>query len=176
MSGGHNRWNGEAVTASSTQDFREAMSAFPSGVTVVTTTDAEGRWWGFTATSFCSVSAEPPLVLVCLAETAECHPVFAAATDWIIHVLAADHGALALRFATRGADKFGESDFVAGPNGLPVLSGSCVTLHCRRYASYAGGDHTILVGEVLSTEREDAHQPALYYRRRFHGFQLANSD
>jgi flavin reductase (DIM6/NTAB) family NADH-FMN oxidoreductase RutF len=125
MSGGHNRWNGEAVTASSTQDFREAMSAFPSGVTVVTTTDAEGRWWGFTATSFCSVSAEPPLVLVCLAETAECHPVFAAATDWIIHVLAADHGALALRFATRGADKFGESDFVAGPFGVlrhPALS------------------------------------------------------
>ncbi len=58
--------------------FRDAMATFamvtfPSGVTRVTTSDAESRWWGFTATSFCSVSMQPPLVLDCLAETAECH-------------------------------------------------------------------------------------------------------
>jgi flavin reductase (DIM6/NTAB) family NADH-FMN oxidoreductase RutF len=53
-------------------------------VTIATTVDDAGRWWGFTATSFCAVSMHPPLVLVCLADTAECHPAFVAAQPWIV--------------------------------------------------------------------------------------------
>lgn len=67
--------------------FRDAMASFPSGVTIVTTADRDGRWWGFTATSFCSLSVEPPLVLVCLAKRAECHPVFLTAERFVIHVI-----------------------------------------------------------------------------------------
>ena len=62
--------------------FKAAMAAFPSGITIVTTTGADGAPWGFTATSFCSVSADPPLTLVCLATTAQCHPVFQEADRW----------------------------------------------------------------------------------------------
>ncbi|MBP2365173.1 flavin reductase family protein [Pseudonocardia parietis] len=147
--------------------FREAMASFPSGVTIVTTTDAEGRWWGFTATSFCSASMDPPLVLVCLAETAECHPVFLTAQRWIVHVIHPEHADLALRFATRGTDKFADAGFVADERGLPVLPRSCVTLHCSAYAKHPGGDHTILLGRVDSTHLgEDL--PAVYFRRNFH--------
>ena len=58
------------------------MASFPSGATIVTTSDSDGRWWGFTASSFCSVSMDPPLVLTCLANTAQCFPAFAEAQRW----------------------------------------------------------------------------------------------
>jgi Conserved protein/domain typically associated with flavoprotein oxygenases, DIM6/NTAB family len=147
--------------------FRDAMASFPSGVTLVTTTDADGRWWGFTATSFCSVSMDPPLVLVCLAATAECHPVFAAAKRWIVHVIHPEHTDLAVRFATRGADKFADAGFVPDERGLPVLDQACITLDCAAHARLPGGDHTIFLGRVEQTRIGDS-LPAIYFRRNFH--------
>lgn len=149
------------------QRFREAMASFPSGVTIVTTTDATGRWWGFTATSFCSVSMEPPLVLVCLAETAECAPVFAQARRWVVHVIHPEHAELAMRFATRGADKFADAGFAADEDGIPVLESACVRLHCTANARHRAGDHAILLGEVQDV-RLGADLPAVYFRRSFH--------
>lgn len=147
--------------------FRDAMASFPSGVTIVTTADRDGRWWGFTATSFCSLSVEPPLVLVCLAKRAECHPVFLTAERFVIHVIPPDHAALAIRFATRGADKFADAGFAPNHRGLPVLDSSCVVLECDAHHHYNGGDHTILVGRVEETHLADDH-PAVYFRRDFH--------
>jgi flavin reductase ActVB len=143
------------------------MASFPSGVTIVTTIDTDGRWWGFTATSFCSVSMDPPLVLVCLADTAECHPVFAAAQRWIVHVIHSEHADLAVRFATRGADKFADAGFRADERGLPVLERACVTLDCSLHALHPGGDHSILVGRVERTRIDEAELPAVYFRRGF---------
>jgi flavin reductase ActVB len=148
--------------------FRDAMASFPSGVTIVTTTDAAGRWWGFTATSFCSVSADPPLVLICLAASAECYPVFEAAQNWVVHVIQSDHADLAMRFATRGADKFIGDDFAADDSGLPVLDRAPVTLRCSSYAKFPGGDHLILVGRVDEAHMDDTGLPTIYFRRRFH--------
>jgi flavin reductase ActVB len=147
--------------------FREAMASFPSGITLVTTADEAGRWWGFTATSFCSVSMEPPLVLVCLAETAECSPVFERARHWAVHVIPPEHAGLATRFATRGADKFADAGFVAGEHGLPVLDSACVRLHCTAHARHPAGDHAILLGHVRDV-RIGADTPAVYFRRMFH--------
>jgi flavin reductase ActVB len=147
--------------------FREAMARFPSGVTIVTTTGPDGQWWGFTATAFCSVSADPPLVLVCLAKSAECYPVFAAAVSWAIHVLPPEHAELALRFATRGADKFGAAGFTASARGLPVLEDACVVLECDGFDRYDGGDHEILVGRVQEVRLGDG-APAVYFQRNFH--------
>ena len=149
------------------QLFRDAMASFPSGVTIVTTTDSEGRWWGFTATSFCSVSMTPPLVLVCLADKAECHPVFAEAQRWIVHVIHPEHAELAVRFATRGVDKFADAGFVADRHGLPMLERACVTLDCVAHAKHPGGDHTVLLGRVQRTKVGDT-LPAVYFRRDFH--------
>lgn len=148
------------------------MARFPSGVTIVTTTDSQGSWCGFTATSFCSVSAEPPLVLVCLASTAECHPVFEAAERWNIHIINPNHADLAMRFATRGVDKFADAGFVMDDDGLPFLDQAAVVLNCRRSAIYDGGDHSILMGEVTRTSFTEG-SPALYYQRAFHELQPA---
>jgi len=147
--------------------FREAMAHFPSGVTIVTTADRDGRWWGFTASSFCSVSMDPPLVLVCLAATAECHPVFEAAERFVVHVVHHEHADLAVRFATRGADKFADAGFRADEHGLPVLDRAPVTLSCVTHAVQPAGDHSILLGRVERTALGD-DRPAVYFRRRFH--------
>ncbi|HEX5119990.1 MAG TPA: flavin reductase family protein [Pseudonocardiaceae bacterium] len=152
--------------------FRDAMASFPSGVTIVTTTDVDDRWWGFTATSFCSVSLEPPLVLVCLARTAQCHPVFADASRWVVHVIRSDDANLATRFATRGADKFRDVGFTADPGGPPVLDRACVRLDCTTHATYTAGDHTILLGRVRHVRVGDP-APAVYFRRAFHTLRTA---
>ncbi|MCF1592584.1 flavin reductase family protein [Streptomyces muensis] len=147
--------------------FREAMASFPSGVTIVTTTDGSGKWRGFTATSFCSVSMEPPLVLVCLAASAECHPAFTSAARWLVHVITDEHTDLAMRFATRGTDKFAQAGFAPNEYGLPTLNGAAVTLECSTYAIHPAGDHTILLGQVDDVRLGDS-TPTLYYRRDFH--------
>jgi flavin reductase ActVB len=147
--------------------FREAMAQFPSGVTIVTTADGDGRWWGFTASSFCSVSMDPPLVLVCLATTAQCHPVFETAQRYVVHVVHPEHADLAIRFATRGADKFTDAGFRPDEHGLPVLDRAAVTLGCVSHAVHPAGDHSILLGRVERVQVGD-DRPAIYFQRRFH--------
>jgi flavin reductase ActVB len=164
----------DVATAQDPQLFRDAMASFPSGVTIVTASDADGRWWGFTATSFCSVSMDPPLVLVCLANSAECHAAFRAATSWAVHVIHGDRAELALRFATRGADKFAGGSFRDGGDGLPVLDGAAMTLRCSLHAAYPAGDHTILVGRVDWTSIDEAQVPAVYFRRSFHALPMTS--
>ncbi|AEV86963.1 flavin reductase [Actinoplanes sp. SE50] len=146
--------------------FREAMASFPSGVTIVTTTDQDGHWCGFTATSFCSLSMDPPLVLVCLARTARCHPGFRTARSWVIHTLTPGQAGLAMRFADRTADKFGGGEFVANAQGHPVLPGACAIVECDAYSQHEAGDHTILIGRVTAA-RVQAAEPAVYFRRGF---------
>jgi flavin reductase ActVB len=148
--------------------FREAMTQFASGVTIVTTADGEGRWWGFTASAFNSLSLEPPLVLVCLATTADSHPVFSASPGFIVNVLRTEHEALALRFASKGADKFAGGEFRPGQaDGLPVLDDALVSLKCRTQTLYEGGDHSILIGEVEYVRVRRNGVPALHFSRRF---------
>lgn len=147
--------------------FREALASFPSGVTIVTTADASGHWWGFTATSFCAVSKDPPLVLVCLATSAQCHPVFEKAQNWVINMIHSDHRDLAVRFATRGADKFTDTAFASDELGQPTLCDASVTLRCSLFARHEGGDHTILVGRVDEARIGSGQLPMVYFRRKF---------
>lgn len=145
--------------------FRQALASFPSGVTLVTTTDADGEPWGFTASAFCSVSVDPPLVLVCLARSAQCHNAFTTAEGWTINVIHADQVDLAMRFATRGADKFA-GNFFDHSAGHPALVDASVVLRCSRHAVYQEGDHTILIGEVREASTA-ASEPVVYFRRQF---------
>jgi flavin reductase ActVB len=148
------------------QTFMDAMSSFPSGVTIVTTTDTDGTSWGFTASAFCSLSANPPLVLVCLAKSAQCYDAFTRTGGWMIHVIHNAHRELAIRFATRGADKFVGGDFSV-ETGLPTLEQSAAIVRCSRYAMYDGGDHSILVGRAEEAMRGD-QSPVVYFNRTFH--------
>lgn len=132
------------------QGFRDALSLWPSGVTIATTVDDRGQRWGFTASAFSSLSLDPPLVLVCLDAGADSHQTFSTADRFAVNVLRPHHQALALRFATKGDDKFAGGDFVAGEHGCPVLPDAVAVFECERYAALPGGDHTILVGSAVA--------------------------
>jgi flavin reductase ActVB len=157
----------------SSDAFREAMASFPSGATIVTTSDSDGRWWGFTASSFCSVSMDPPLVLTCLANTAQCFPAFAEAGRWNIHVLQHQHADLAMRFATRGAAKFDGAGFQPDADGLPFLSGTSISLRCTTYSKVDGGDHLVLIGQVEEVGLGE-EMPFVYFRRKFHALPVGD--
>jgi flavin reductase ActVB len=151
--------------------FRDAMASFPSGATIVTTSDASGEWWGFTASSFCSVSMDPPLVLTCLANNAQCFPAFAQAERWNIHVLQHRHADLAMRFATRGVNKFEGGEFVSDSCGLPILPDVSISLRCAAYSKVEGGDHLVLLGRVEEVAI-GSEAPFVYFRRKFHSLEL----
>jgi flavin reductase ActVB len=148
------------------REYRDALSKFPSGVTIVTTVDADGRPWGFTASAFASLSQDPPMVLVCLARSAECHPVFQAAEELAISILRPGHADIARLFATRGVDKFGGGGFHWLEDGHPVVSDALAVLRCRKARMVEGGDHSIILGEVWAAETSDGH-PMLYFERDF---------
>lgn len=150
--------------------FREALSHFASGVTVVTTVDGEGARWGFTASAFSSLSLDPPLVLVCLEKKAESHPAFSQAETFAISILAAGQDDTAWRFAKRGTDKFAGIELTAGSEtAMPLIPDALVHLECRTYERLPGGDHTILVGEVLNARTSDA-PPMVHFNRTFGRF------
>jgi flavin reductase ActVB len=146
------------------EKFREAMSAFPSGVTLMTTVGLDGEPRGFAASSFCSVSVDPALVLVCIAKTAQCHDAFIENDQWAIQIAGSAHLDLVNRFAVKGADKFGGGEFVPDHRGVPVLIDAAVLIECEAYARYDGGDHTILLARVIEVDVDD--RPALLYFQR----------
>jgi len=135
------------------RDFRDALSTFATGVTIVTTQDAQGGPVGMTASSFNSVSTEPPLVLWSVAKTAFSAPIFKSAKFFAIHVLATDQTDLSNQFARSGEDKFANIDYAQDENGVPVLTGCATRFDCRSWAVYEGGDHWVIVGQVETIDR-----------------------
>ena len=148
----------------SDEEFRAALSNFASGVTVVTTTDATGRFHGITVSAFCSVSLEPPLVLICIEKTTTSHYAFEESEIFAVNILDEQQAAISDHFATPFLDKFNGVEYALGKLGAPLITGAIVNLECRLRHSLNGGDHSIFVGEV-----EDAvfnsGRPLLY----FHG-------
>mgnify|MGYP003348943578 FL=1 len=130
-------------------EFRRVMGHFATGVTVVTTLDADGRPAGLTANAVSSVSLDPPLVLFCVDKKAETAASFTASGVFTVNVLSEAQEGLSRRFAKSGPDKFTGVGFRAGSNGAPVLDGVIARIECRIRQSVDAGDHTILVGEAL---------------------------
>jgi flavin reductase (DIM6/NTAB) family NADH-FMN oxidoreductase RutF len=128
--------------------FRQALSQFATGVTVITTRLADGSFRGLTASSFNSVSLNPPLVLWSLGEGANSMPVFSGNSHYVINVLAADQAALAERFSRRSDNPFAITPFELSRTGQPILEGVSAWFECHNRSRYPEGDHVIFVGEV----------------------------
>ena len=136
------------MNESDLRKLRNAFGSFITGVTVVTTREADGTPRGFTANSFASVSLDPPLVLVCIGKTADSYPVFTAADGFAVNILAADQIETSGLFASKRADKFERADWHAGRGGFPLLAGVCAWFECGLESLHNAGDHTILLGRV----------------------------
>ena len=148
--------------------FRTALGMFATGVTIVTARTADGEWVGLTANSFNSVSLDPPLVLWSLSRAAASMPAFQAGSHYAINVLGADQQALALRFASKGVDRFAEVEFEEGAGGAPILAGAAATFECFNRSRYEEGDHVIFVGEVERCTRREGASPLLYHGGKFY--------
>jgi flavin reductase (DIM6/NTAB) family NADH-FMN oxidoreductase RutF len=127
--------------------FRNALGRFATGVTVVTALGAKGPV-GITANSFAGLSLDPPLVLWSPARASRRFAAFASARHFAIHVLGAEQFALGRHFARDGLD-FDLPGVAVNLEGVPVLTESLARFECRRSAVHDGGDHAIVVGEVL---------------------------
>lgn len=147
--------------------FRRALGQFATGVTVVTTRDAQGRPVGMTASSLASVSLEPPLVSVCVDVSADMHRALAASGEFVINILAADQEPLSRRFAALPPeDRFAGIGWRETPGGMIVLEGVLAHVECERFADFPLGDHTLFVGRVTGgTSGEGA--PLLYFRGEY---------
>jgi flavin reductase (DIM6/NTAB) family NADH-FMN oxidoreductase RutF len=142
------------------RQLRDALGRFATGVTVITTM-AEGGPLGMTVNSFSSVSLDPPLVLWSPARRSSRFPHFEASSHFAVHVLAEGQRPLAEHFARCGA--FGTIPFTPGLGRAPLIESCAARLECLHAAHHDGGDHLIVVGEVLRIAEND-QAPLIYYR------------
>ena len=150
------------------RDFRDALGTFATGVTIVTTLREAGVPVGLTASSFNSVSLQPPLVLWSLALQAGSLPVFQGGSHYAIHILTAEQRALAERFAARGVDRFAGLSWREGSGGVPLLDGAAAVLECRNRSRHEEGDHVIFVGEVEHCRYRADASPLIFHGGRFY--------
>jgi flavin reductase (DIM6/NTAB) family NADH-FMN oxidoreductase RutF len=143
-------------------EFRAALSRFPSGVTVITTRDAGGRFHGMTVSAFASVSLEPPLILVCIEKSTGSHRALQESEFFVVNILAEGQENLSNHFASPVSDRFGGIAYRLGLGEIPVLSDALVTLECRLAHAHEGGDHTIFVGLVEKSEVKN-EKPLVYW-------------
>jgi flavin reductase (DIM6/NTAB) family NADH-FMN oxidoreductase RutF len=154
--------------------FKQALSQFATGVTVITTRADSGQLIGITASSFNSVSLDPPLVLWSLATRSASMPVFRANSHYVVNVLASSQLDLCKRFATVKGDRFEGVSHAQGDTGMPVLDGALAWFECHNRSRYEEGDHVIFVGEV---ERCGVHAnaakiaPLVFQNGLFHGLE-----
>lgn len=154
-----------AVQSVSENEFRDTLARWASGVTVVTAR-AGGEPIGMTAASFSSLSLDPPLVLVCVAHSAQSHVGLVGAPGFAVHILGGSQAEMSATFARPGAGKFSGYPQEAGPFEVPLLPFGVARLVCEAHAAHDGGDHTILVGRVVSTELAGT-DPLLYCNRTY---------
>lgn len=156
----------EAAKPIDPRALRNAFGAFATGVTVITTRQADGTPRGFTANSFTSVSLDPPLLLVCLAKSAHSVDVFSEAPHFAVNILAEDQKAVSGLFASRTPDKFQHCDWTPGYAEVPLLTGALAQFTCARHQLVDAGDHVILIGRVEDFAVSDG-QPLGYFRGNY---------
>ena len=139
------------------------LGRFPSGVTVVTTKARDGSDEGMTVSAFCSVSLDPPLVLICIEKTASAYDALITAPGFVVNILSATQEQIARRFSIVDIDRFDGVGYSRSQNGLAVLDDVVGIIECATVAMHDAGDHTIIVGEVEATRAQNG-TPLLYYR------------
>jgi flavin reductase (DIM6/NTAB) family NADH-FMN oxidoreductase RutF len=143
--------------------FRQALAQFASGVTVVTTRDASGEALGLTVTSFCSVSLEPPLVLVSVEVGSQTNAGFRDSGVFGVSILAEGQDAVSRLFARPGSAKFREWPMQLGARGVWLVPDALAHIECEVRAAHPAGDHVLYVGDIVSLAVRPG-RPLVYHR------------
>ena len=144
-------------------EFRAVLGRFASGVTVLTVRKPDGKDHGMTASAFCSVSLDPPLVLACVERNTEMYTLIQAAAFFGVNILEESQEALSRRFAELPAGRFDGLAYTRSESGVVMLDDALAQMECRTVARHETGDHVVVVGEVEWAEVQSG-RPLLYYR------------
>jgi flavin reductase (DIM6/NTAB) family NADH-FMN oxidoreductase RutF len=148
-------------------ELRRTLAHFPTGVTVVTVLDEAGHLHGLTASSFTSVSLDPPLVLVCVGYGSRSYPIVVDRKQLAVHVLAEEQIDTARAFAEPGLKRHAACQWRRNDRGFGILESYLALFECRLIAEHRGGDHAILVCHVDGIDVRDTRAaPLLFHRGR----------
>ncbi len=155
----------------SSDQFKSVMKRFAATVNVITSADGDSLS-GMTATAVCSVSADPPSVLIIVNRTNRSHPVIRTSRAFAINVLSVEQENLATHFASKAPDAFAAVAHSFGTTGCPLLDDADAHLECVVTSEMDSGSHTIFVGKIISSHVSN-REPLLYHAGRFRSFEAS---
>ncbi|HVD01633.1 MAG TPA: flavin reductase family protein [Candidatus Dormibacteraeota bacterium] len=161
---------GAAPRAGRSELYRDLLSRFPAGVTVVTAFDERGEPRGLTLIAFCGVSLEPPLVLVCVDRNSNTLPAIRHSGGFTVNFISSRSDHVARLMATKSADKFERIPWKApgtAPGGPILDQDSTAHLVCKTVNEVLAGDHWVFLGEVLDGGAVEGAEPLVFHRREF---------
>ncbi|MCA9862586.1 MAG: flavin reductase family protein [Thermomicrobiales bacterium] len=152
----------------SPDDFKAALGSWAAGVTVVTTR-LDDLVYGITVSSFSSLSMDPLLVLVCLADSNRLPRMIEQSGRFAVSILAAGQDDVSATFARSGREAGNDlgAESLVMQTGAPVIAGSIAALDCELEQAVPGGDHTIMIGRVVAATADPSKMPLIYYRRGY---------
>lgn len=156
-----------AVDEQQARDFRNALGAFATGVTVVTTMSEDGEPIGLTANSFSSVSLDPPMVLFCLGRLSYSFAHFEKSKHFVVNILSDAQQKESNHFAKPSVDKWNDVTYDLTEMGCPSFRGALAIFECETNDIHDAGDHIIIVGKVIDFRYQSDGDPLLYYRGRY---------
>ncbi|WP_425080890.1 flavin reductase family protein [Ruegeria arenilitoris] len=131
------------------REYRRALGAFPTGVTIVATYDENREPWGLTANSFTSVSLQPPVISVCVAKSGRVFPTLSQSDHFAVNILSAEQKDLAMHFASDVENRFTDTDWIPG-TATPLIPGASTQLECTVHSRVDADDREILLGRVIN--------------------------
>ena len=154
------------MSRAASDEFREALARFASGVTIATVLAPDQTPHGITISSFNSVSVEPPLILICIDSACAFLTHFRASTNFAVNVLSESQRDLSVRFADMPEGRFDGIDWYTDVTGAPLLPGCLANIECRVFSITEAGDHAIFLAEVVSAESHEG-RPLVYFNRDY---------
>ncbi|QEE62126.1 flavin reductase family protein [Salinibacterium sp. dk2585] len=160
------------TTDDPTLALRQAFSLFPTGVVAVAAS-VDGRPVGLAVNSFTSVSLDPALVGVCIANTSTTWPTLSSVKRLGLSILGAGQGAVCRTLSARGVDRFADVPWQAGEHGAVLIDDAALWLECEIHSSFPGGDHEVVLLKVVRSELFPDVAPLVFHQSRFRELQSA---
>ncbi len=149
-------------------DFRQVLSRFASGVTVVSTLDADKKPIGVTVSAFTSLSLKPPLILICLDNATSNLRAYTEGDAFAVNILSCQQSDISNAFAFPGPNPpFEQTTYTEGKSGLPLINDTAASIECEKHAVYPGGDHVIVIGLVKHAAWSFETDPLIYVGGRY---------
>lgn len=144
------------------------MADLPAAVSIITTTSKSGEPRGATVSAVTSLSKTPPMLLVCLDAASDTLAAMEVGRGFLVHVVSDTQQDLAMAFAGKGSQKFDTTSWSLSPTGQPKLDGATVVFDCSVDSMLPGGDHTIVVGNIVAIDHTADRAPVVYHRQRMY--------